>query len=185
MALAFATSPVGAHHKDCWTLGWEATPEYGFGTYSEKKIKKIIEFQRIRGGMFEVLVVCRFPWIELGFDLEWYPKFLKAATNQDLPLSALYAIGDKIYDLIRLFWIKHHPDPWTRIMDTPPKRLFTDPLTQGPFKGEKLDPQAFNKMLSRYYELRGWTSEGIPTKDTLIQHGLVNYVDELSSSEQN
>ncbi|RLI17797.1 aldehyde ferredoxin oxidoreductase [Candidatus Bathyarchaeota archaeon] len=79
MALAFATSPIGAHHKDAWVISWEVkTDREG---YTRAKVDKVIEFQRIRGGMFEALVSCRLPWIELQFPLEYYPRLLKAATG--------------------------------------------------------------------------------------------------------
>ncbi|MDH5460465.1 MAG: aldehyde ferredoxin oxidoreductase family protein, partial [Candidatus Bathyarchaeota archaeon] len=79
MALAFATSSIGAHHKDAWVISWEV--KVGRESYSEEKVDKVIEFQRIRGGVFEALTVCRLPWIELGFELEWYTKFLYVATG--------------------------------------------------------------------------------------------------------
>ncbi|MHA1839713.1 MAG: aldehyde ferredoxin oxidoreductase family protein [Candidatus Ranarchaeia archaeon] len=175
MALAFATSPIGAHHKDCWTLGWESSQEFGFNTYSKRKVEKIIEYQRIRGGMFETLVVCRFPWIELGFELEWYPRFLKAATGEDISLQDLYTVGDRIYSLIRLFWVRERGGVWSRTEDSVPERWFNDPLTKGAFKGAHLDRAAFNEMLSYYYELRGWDQRGLPTKSTLADLGLDSF----------
>lgn len=36
----------------------------------------------------------------------------------------------------------------------------------------KLDREKFNKMVSTYYKLRGWNSEGIPTKEELNSLGL-------------
>ena len=35
-----------------------------------------------------------------------------------------------------------------------------------------MDPDLFNKWIDRYYELKGWDSQGIPTKDTLERLGL-------------
>jgi aldehyde:ferredoxin oxidoreductase len=40
---------------------------------------------------------------------------------------------------------------------------------------KSLDPNKFNKWIDRYYEIKGWNSEGIPTKKTLQGLGL-NYV---------
>ena len=74
MALAYGTSPVGAHHKDAWVIGWE-TPHDRFG-YGEEKAARVIEAQHTRGA-FELLGVCRFPLVNLGFDREWYPKYLQ------------------------------------------------------------------------------------------------------------
>jgi len=51
MAPAFATNSIGAHHKDhhkdAWVISWEV--KVGREGYSEPKVDKVIEFQRIRG----------------------------------------------------------------------------------------------------------------------------------------
>ena len=45
------------------------------------KAAKVIELQRIRGGMFEFLVACRFPWIEVGWSLDNYPIYFNTHTQ--------------------------------------------------------------------------------------------------------
>jgi aldehyde:ferredoxin oxidoreductase len=42
----------------------------------------------------------------------------------------------------------------------------------GATDGVKLTKEMFNKMLDEYYELRGWSLEGIPSKETLKRLGL-------------
>jgi aldehyde:ferredoxin oxidoreductase len=170
MALAFATSSIGAHHKDAWVIAWEM--KVGRKRYSEEKVDKVIEFQRIRGGVFEALTVCRLPWIELGFGLEWYTKFLHAATGLEITWKDLNVIADRIYALIRCFWVREFGKNWSREMDVPPARWFKEPLTKGPMKGAKLDRTKYDVMLSKYYWKRGWDGRGIPTKTTLRKLGL-------------
>jgi aldehyde:ferredoxin oxidoreductase len=46
--------------------------------------------------------------------------------------------------------------------DTLPDRWFDEPNTSGPFKGEHIDRQEFDRMLTRFYEISRLTSEGIP-----------------------
>ena len=178
MALSFATSPIGAHHKDAWIISWEVSsgkrPEYG-----EAKVEKVIEFQRIRGGMFESLVTCRFPWIELGFDLEWYPRFFEAATGVRMSLQDFYVAGDRTYSLMRAFWAREFGGNWGRRMDTPPVRWFNEPTTKGPLKGSVLDRARFDDMLLTYYKRRGWDTRGIPTRGTMEQLGLREESSEL------
>jgi len=178
MALSFATSPIGAHHKDAWFI----TMDIGMGidNISIEKVKKIIDIQRIRGGIFETTVVCRFPWIELGFDIEWYPKYIEVITGKKFSIDDLYEVADRLYALIRLFWVREYGS-WSRIYDMPPARWFEEPLTVGPYKGRKLDRNNFNKLLDWYYELRGWDSNGIPTSDTLSRLGLGEEAEYLKS----
>lgn len=170
MALAYGTSPIGAHHKDAWLIGLEVSMDRS--TYDEIKVSKLIEWQRIRGGMFEVLTTCRFPWIELGLNLEWYPKMLTAATGVSYSLEDLYTVGDRVYALIRAFWVREWRGGWSRKMDYPPLRWFKEPLTKGPFKGWKLDMEKYDAMLRTYYKMRGWDENGVPTEETLRKLGL-------------
>jgi len=177
MALAFATSSIGAHHKDAWVISWEM--KVGRKRYSEEKVDKVIEFQRIRGGVFEALTVCRLPWIELGFGLEWYTKFLHAATGLEMTWKDLNVVADRIYTLIRCFWVREFGENWGREMDVPPARWFEEPLTKGPMKGAKLDRAKYDVMLSKYYGKRGWDGRGIPIKTTLKKLGLEDVVKQL------
>jgi len=177
MALSFGTSPIGAHHKDAWVIAWEVS--VGREAYSEAKVDKVLEFQRIRGGMFESLVTCRFPWIELGFELDWYPRFLKAATGVEMTFGDLYTIADRIYTLIRAFWVREYKTGWSSAQDYPPARWFDEPLTKGPYKGATLDRNRYEVMLQWYYQRRGWGRRGIPTEATLKRLGLEDVAQQL------
>ncbi|MEM3699672.1 MAG: aldehyde ferredoxin oxidoreductase family protein [Candidatus Bathyarchaeia archaeon] len=179
MALAFATSSIGAHHKEAWVISWEIRTDRS--GYTEAKVDKVIEFQRIRGGMFESLVACRLPWIELGFDLEWYPRLLKAASGIEIPLNEMfYVLADRIYAFIRAFWVREFGQEWNRQMDYPPVRWFKEPITKGPYKGTTLDKTKFDTLLDMYYAKRGWDNRGIPTKSTFEKLGLKDVAEQLS-----
>jgi aldehyde:ferredoxin oxidoreductase len=177
MALSYATSSVGAHHKEAWVIAWEV--QFGRDNYSEEKINKVIEMQRLRGGVFESLVVCRFPNTSLGFELGWYTKYLHAATGREMPFNALIYAADKTLNLIRAFWIREYGNNWTRDMDFPPVRWFKEPLAEGPLKGAMLDALQYNAMLKKYYRKRGWDDRGIPKKSTLQKLGLLDVANQL------
>ena len=169
MALAYATSPIGAHHKDAWVISWEVA--HGRLEYGKEKVEKVIEMQRWRGGMFESLVACRLPVIELGIGLEHYVKMFNAATGLRYSLEDFFTVADRIYALIRMFWIRELGG-WSMEMDMPPERWFREPLTKGPLKGAKLDRDKFVEMLKTYYRLRGWSDNGVPLPETLEKLGL-------------
>ncbi len=173
MALAYATSPIGAHHKDAWIIAYEVqTDRLG---YTEEKVRKLIWLQNIRGGLFESLVACRLPWVELGLDLNYYPRLLKAATGVTYTWEDLEVVANRIYTLIRAYWIREFKAQgikWSREFDYPPPKWFEKPLTKGPLAGTKLDREKFTYMLLKYYELRGWDSNGIPKVETLKKLGL-------------
>ncbi len=177
MALSYGTSPIGASHKDAWVIAWEVSTDRF--SYSKEKVEKIVEFQRIRGGFFESASVCRLPWVEVNFGLDWYPKFLEAITGHKRDWEELYQIGDRIYTLIRAFWKREIPS-FDRTWDYPPLRWFEEAPSQGKLKGIKVDKEKYDQMLSWYYEIRGWDQNGIPSKETLDRLGLSEVTKEIS-----
>ncbi len=170
MALAYGTSSIGAHHKDAWLITWEI--QVGRSNYDSAKVDHLIDTQLIRGGLFEALTICRLPYNSLGFELEWYQKYLKAATGVEFSMQQLNEISDRILTLIRAFWVREYGEKWSRELDVPPVRWFKEPLTEGPLKGSKLDIEKYNNMLNAYYEKRGWDERGIPKPSTLARIGL-------------
>ncbi|HRD01279.1 MAG TPA: aldehyde ferredoxin oxidoreductase family protein [Candidatus Saccharicenans sp.] len=166
MALAFATCPLGGHHKDSWVITFEIK-QTKRDSYGPEKAAKVIELQRIRGGLFEFIVACRFPWIELGWPLEHYPEYFNRVTGLTWSLDDFWKISDRIYALMKFFWVREFPD-WDRTRDYPPMIWF-DPSNadkDGPIAGKILELDKFNQLLDHYYEQRGWDERGIPTKKT-------------------
>ena len=139
--------------------------------YSAAKVEQLIYMQRFRGGMFESLVACRFPVVETGIGLEHYVYMFNAATGLGYSLDDFFELGDRIYALIRMIWVREK-NGWSTAYDMPPERWFREPLTKGPLKGAKLDPDRFRDMLRMYYEARGWAPNGVPTPETLKKLGL-------------
>ncbi|BDR90945.1 aldehyde ferredoxin oxidoreductase family protein [Vulcanisaeta souniana] len=178
MALAFSTSPIGAHHKDAWLISWEV--QRGRFDYTREKAEKLVEMQNIRGGLFETIVTCRFPWVEVGLELDWYFRLFRAATGMDMNMETLSTISNRIYTLIRAFWVREYGH-WDRAYDTPPQKWFKRPLSRGPLRGAKLDYDGYQRLLNWYYELRGWDERGIPRKETLIRLGLNFVIPQLGS----
>ncbi len=168
MALAYGTSSIGAHHKDAWFISLEI--KMGRDKYTDEKVEKLVWMQNVRGAVFESLVTCRLPWVELGLNLDYYPKFLKAATGVSFTWDDLHKLAERVYTLVRAFWVREYAAEgrgWGRHMDYPPERWFTEPLTKGPLAGAKLVRDGYDRMLSKYYELRGWDKRGVPRKSTL------------------
>jgi aldehyde:ferredoxin oxidoreductase len=177
MALAYGTSSIGAHHKDAWVITWEM--KAGRESYDPKKVDFLIETQLIRGGIFEALTVCRFPYNSLGLELGWYQKYLKVATGVEFSIQQLNEISERMLNLIRAFWVREYKEKWSRELDVPPLRWFRDPLREGTLKGKALDLEKYNEMLTAYYEKRGWDMRGVPKQSTLQGLGLSQEAEEL------
>jgi aldehyde:ferredoxin oxidoreductase len=178
MALAFGTSPIGGHHKDAFMIAWEDTVDrrgYGVG-----KVDKLLELQRNRT-ILECFSVCRFPWLQFSLALDMYVKFFESATGIRVDLAELQNMSDRVYALIRAFWVREHGSSWSRALDRPPQRWFEGPSPRSPTKAQALDPEGYDQMLSWYYEKRGWDSQGIPTIETLNRLGLSHVASELAA----
>ncbi|MGQ9801166.1 MAG: aldehyde ferredoxin oxidoreductase family protein [Candidatus Saccharicenans sp.] len=179
MALAFGTSPIGAHHKESWVITFELK-QTARDSYGPEKAAKVIELQRIRGGLFEFIVACRFPWIELGWDLEHYAEYFNKTTGLNWTLNDFWKVADRIYALMKFFWVREFPF-WDRTRDYPPMIWF-DPNnadTDGPIAGKVLELDKYNQLLDYYYEQRGWDKRGIPTRKTAEALDLKQEADEV------
>lgn len=179
MALGFGTCSIGGHHKEAWIITYEIR-ESSRDSYGRDKAQKIIELQRIRGGLFEVLGVCRYPWIEIGWGIEHYLKYYNKATGLNWELKDFDRLADRIYALIRAFWVREIPD-WNREYDIVPKIWF-DPKNadkEGPIAGKILEYDKYNHLLDHYYDIRCWDKRGIPKKQTMKELGLEKEAVEL------
>lgn len=177
MALAFGVAGIGAHHREAWIISFEiknTTRE----SYGPEKAAKVIELQRIRGGMFESLVACRFPWIEVGWELDHYPKYFNLATGLNWTLDDMWALADRVYAMLKLHFIREFPNA-TRRDDYPPAVWFEpgNADTEGPIAHKHLEADKYDQLLQHYYDQRGYDHRGIPTRATLETLGLVSEAD--------
>jgi aldehyde:ferredoxin oxidoreductase len=130
--------------------------------------------------LFEYIVSCRFPWIELGWDLNHYATYFNTATGLNWTLDDFWKVSDRIYGLMKFFWAREDPS-WDRTRDYPPMIWF-DPKnadTEGPAAGKILELDKYNGLLDHYYDLRGWDDRGIPTKRTAERLNLTEEAKEL------
>jgi aldehyde:ferredoxin oxidoreductase len=156
MALGYGTSDVGAHHTRAWTVATELENGNNWGL--KEKTDLVIYHQTVRP-LFDMLGVCRLPWIELGFPEEYYQRFYKAITGVDLSMDDLFERSRHVYDLTRA--INVHLG-MSRKDDYPPERTFSEPVPDGPTAGKFIDREEYEKILDIYYDRRGWDKDGKP-----------------------
>ena len=84
--------------------------------------------------------------------------------NPELP-----EIGNRIYTLERMIL---NAEGVVRADDQIPYRLKNYPVADGPAKGHVVSDEAFNTMLSDFYDVRGWSKEGVVTEETKAARGL-------------
>jgi len=156
MALAYATSDIGAHHTRAWTIAKEI--ELGKDWSNEEKVELVIYHQTLRP-LFDMLGVCRLPWIELGLNEQHYERFYSSVTGEPATLPELLEKSNRIYDLTRLINTRLG---MSRADDTMPHKVHSAPVQTGPTAGQVIDKKDFERLLDLYYQKRGWDSNGIP-----------------------
>jgi aldehyde:ferredoxin oxidoreductase len=107
------------------------------------------------------LISCRFHEFVTSHDT--YPALLKAATGLDMDLEKFTEVGERIWNLERIFNIRAG---FSRKDDCLPERCFT-PIEGDLSEGAVLTRKQTDDMLDEYYALRGWDDEGVPTRETL------------------
>ncbi len=171
MALGYATSDIGAHHARAWTIAKEL--EMGMAWPLEKKADLVIYHQTLRP-LFDMLGVCRLPWIELGFDEHQYAEFYSAITGVETTLNELLQRSKDLYDLTRAINMKFGV---TRKDDYPPERVFSLPMTEGPHAGKILKRDDYEAILDIYYQKRDWTKDGL-----VVEKKIASFNDPLIST---
>ncbi len=156
MALAYATSDIGAHHTRAWTIAKEI--EQGQDWSPEEKVDTVIYHQTLRP-LFDMLGVCRLPWIELGLNERHYANFYTHVTGKEATLEDLLALSGEVYNLTRLINARLGV---SRKDDTLPYKARACPVRTGPNAGKTVDPEEFAALLELYYRRRGWDAEGMP-----------------------
>jgi len=94
---------------------------------------------------------------------------IEAVTGNRFTLEQLMALGERVYNLQRLFNIR---EGFTRKDDYLPHRVTHEPISNGVSKGGYVSEEEFQDMLDQYYMVRGWSKEGVPTKMHLKRLGL-------------
>jgi aldehyde:ferredoxin oxidoreductase len=169
MSIGYATGTRGGSHHDA-----RPTPQYvpDFDRRSpEGKAAWAIRSQHFTA-VDDSLVLCRFTSERGGYGMylgEPYVRMVKAATGWDLDLPELERIGERICNLERVLNVR---EGISRKDDTLPWRVKHEPIPDGPSKGMHCPPEELDRMLDEYYELRGWSTDGIPTPHRLRALGL-------------
>jgi aldehyde:ferredoxin oxidoreductase len=168
MSIGYATASRGGSHHDT-----RPTPQYAQG-YDRKSPDGKPEFA-VRSQHFtavdDSLVVCRFT-SERGFGLyveEPYARMVRAVSGFDMTVEELEQVGERVINLERLFNVR---EGVRRKDDVLPWRVMHEPIPEGPSAGMHCPPDELSMMLDRYYELRGWDADGVPTPDRLRHLGL-------------
>lgn len=163
MALAYATSDRGACHQRAFPIGSDA-----FGgsrdPFDTAGHASVVIDEQDENALSYSMVSCSFTAYNYERVCEWLNELAYDVTIDDLEM-----IGERAWNATRLFNVR---EGFERDDDALPTR-FTRPLKEGgPADGNAISEEEFETMLDEYYEQRGWTSDGVPTTETLERLGI-------------
>ncbi len=172
MAVNYATANRGGCHLEALSYwrgyglqwaGWGQAGEYnrldGTG-----KARVAYGFQNYLS-VYNPLGLCKF--IVKGLvGPETVVEWLNLAMGWDWDTDDLIHTGERLFNLKRMINVRLGI---TRADDTLPRRLLTHARPTGSAAGVLPDLET---MLEEYYQLRGWTAEGVPTEEKLHDLGL-------------
>jgi aldehyde:ferredoxin oxidoreductase len=200
--LAYATSNRGACHVRAYLIAAEvlerycgasppniphASVEYRLAKDAGKTDLTLI-FQHLTAAI-DSLDECLFTVFAIGADN--YASMLSAATGVTYTAGDLLTIGDRVWNLERLFNIREGltkkddrlpyrlakvPMP-NKVYSAEVKRALAPPVEVPPFGRIEKQPSAgsishVSEMLPDYYAKRGWNGDGVPTYSKLENLGL-------------
>jgi len=178
MGLAMAVAVRGGDHLTAVVYGTELVGKWwkfsGIDRFSAENKGYEIKAHEDLMTLYDIVGVCKFT--RHMFYAEAYPEMVKAVTGMELSVADLFTIGERVYNLQRAFNVREGLD---RKADSLPPRVFEDPIPKGVSKGSRIKRSEFERMLDDYYQTRGWSWNGVPTKVKLISLDLHEVAEEV------
>ncbi|MGI6066627.1 MAG: aldehyde ferredoxin oxidoreductase family protein [Bacillota bacterium] len=166
IGLNYATSNRGG----CHVRGYMTSPEIlGIPVKvdpdkTEGKAALLKTFQDLTA-LVDASGICLFT--TFGEGLPEIAAQLRTLTGVNYSDEEFLLAGERIWNLERLFNLNAG---FTAADDKLPSRLVSEPMKGGPHKGRVNE---LDKMLSEYYQLRGWDENGIPKEEKKVALDLV------------
>lgn len=188
LSVIYAVNPFGADHQssehDWMYEDGVASPLY-LGRLAELDLKDPCEpgslgpekvrfaaYTHIFYSILDTLELCQFVW---GPAWTLYGptetvELVRAVTGWQVSLFELMKVGERRLNMLRYFNAR---EGLTRKEDALPKKFFQPLQGEGPTAGVAIDPAEFETALDTYYQLMGWTPDGVPTPVKLAELGIV------------
>jgi len=185
-ALEWATASSGAHHFEGLTLSLSLTGDFLGGTeikelasnrFAVEGVGKLTAMAQDYGNVQDSLITCKMlvGWTHTGQVtqpaqlLDW----LNCVTGWQMNKDEFLKAGERIFNLKRMISVRRGI---SRKDDTIPARFLTSKRGVG-VGGTADNLPPLGTMLNEYYAYRGWSEEGVPTRDKLKELGLEELVE--------
>jgi len=170
-ALGFAVSFRGADHNRSGAYTFDMTGKVD-RLKAEKGRGKLVKDSEDIYALLDSLIICKNAKGTLYKDLADMAKLYTLVTGYEMAPEEISLAGQRINTLARLINIR---EGLSRKDDTLPWKVMNQPIPDdGPVKGAVVTQEELDLMLDDYYQSRGWTANGIPTKSQLDKLGMEN-----------
>jgi len=183
-ALGFAVSFRGADHNRHGAYSFDVKGKVN-RFIVEKGRGKLVKDMEDQYTIVDSLIVCKFSRGTYYKEFEDMAKLYNLVTGVEMTAEDMRQAGERINNVARLFNIR---EGLGRKDDTLPYKVMHLPVPdEGPSKGAYVTQKELDFLLDDYYETRGWTKEGKPTKEKLKELGmddLIPIVEEKTGTRQ-
>ncbi|MCJ7699846.1 aldehyde ferredoxin oxidoreductase family protein [Candidatus Bathyarchaeota archaeon] len=168
-ALGFAVSFRGADHNRHGAYAFDVKGKVN-RLIAEKGRGKLVRDMEDVYNLIDSFIVCKFSRGTYYKELPDMAKLYTLVTGYEITPEDLKKAGERIQNVARLFNIR---EGLGRKDDNLPYKVMHEPIPdEGPSKGAFVTQAELDLLLDDYYESRGWTKEGIPTKEKLKELGM-------------
>jgi aldehyde:ferredoxin oxidoreductase len=132
--------------------------------------------------LLDIMGICSRPPLARLYSLALITELYQLVTGIHLKPVEILSASERCANLLKLFNIGQGA---TRKDDYLPERYYTEPFLllgeetwlKDYYNTRRLTKEDIEMLLDDYYEERGWDKDGIPTKKTLTELGLVDLVE--------
>jgi aldehyde:ferredoxin oxidoreductase len=168
-ALGFAVSFRGADHNRSGAYTFDLTGKVD-RLKAEKGRGKLVKDSEDVYALLDSLIVCKNAKGTFYKELADMAKLYTLVTGYEMTPEELSLAGQRINTLARLINVR---EGLSRKDDTLPWKVMNKPIPDdGPAKGAMITQDELDLLLDDYYQSRGWTADGIPTKSQLDKLGM-------------
>lgn len=167
MALQYITVDRGGCHQRGWPIIYEVAGKDPEGRnidwLSIKGKAACCKWEQDYTSALGSLVQCDLT--RYGIDPRYFYEALSFATGYEMKFNTFMKMGERMWNLTRLINLR---EGLTRESEEQlPIRFHEEPVNSGPAKGHCMNRNELKKMLTEYYDLRGWDEKGKPTREKL------------------
>jgi aldehyde:ferredoxin oxidoreductase len=179
-ALGFAVSFRGADHNRSGAYAIDLKGKVD-RLKAEKGRGKLVKDSEDAYALIDSLIICKNAKGTLYKELEDMAKLYSLVTGYAMTPEELSVAGERINTIAKLINLREGK---TRQDDTLPWKVMNQPIPDdGPAKGAVVTQDELDLLLDDYYQARGWTLEGVPTKAKLKELGMEEYSSLITSKE--